>query len=197
MCRLIGIPSSWAADPQPVVVARRERQPGGRHLPDGDAAQAAIAAPLQLGDSSVDVVAGDHSETDQPVRRRRAVVDDPVVVDPGAHALELGIVEAEQPQTPRREDHLCADVALRHLGEAQVLVDGRRVDEVVRAAAAERRRLFTERVGDLALPQSLRFHHVRVRRDEDLVGAHRFRSLDAERPPLDLVEHRAARGDAH
>ena len=66
---------------------------GRRGAGDRDALDAHVGAALELGDGAVDVAQGDAAHADQPLRRVRAVVADPVVVPLEDRADHLDVVD--------------------------------------------------------------------------------------------------------
>ena len=77
--------------PQRVVVITVKRQIGRRSLPDHRAAQAGLLAALQLLHRVGNVEARQVAYPEEPIRRGRAVFDDPVVVDAKTRFLQRDV----------------------------------------------------------------------------------------------------------
>ena len=155
------------ARPQGVVVARREGKLRGGDLPHHHSGHPGLAAALHLFDGRLDPVRREQAEADEPVRGRRTVVRQPVVVDPGARLFQVAVAEDERLQAVRRIQHLRADPVAGHLVDPFRLVHP--AGSVVPPCSSQVGSAVAERPGKVLLPQARRLDHVRVRRDKRLI----------------------------
>jgi len=102
----------------------------------------------------VNVVGGDTGHTVEAVGSDRAILQDPVVVDPKAGLLQGGVLESEQVHGEARVEHLAAYPIRRHLLHPLVGVPPTRVSlkEPAHLPLGKHRRLVFEGYWQPVLP---------------------------------------------
>ena len=130
MCIVSGRPMSSAAVPEGLVEGVGVGLVDRRGAGDRDTLDAHLRAALQLRDGHVDVAQGEAADADQPLRRVRAVVADPVVVALEDGVDDLDVVDHEGEHVDRGVHDLADDAVLILLLEPRHGVLDAGIDQV-------------------------------------------------------------------
>jgi len=112
----------------------------------------------------VNVVGGDAGHTVKAVGSDRAILQDPIIVDPEAGLLQSGVLESEQVHGEARVEHLAAHPIHRHLLHPLVGVPptGMGLKEPAHLPLGKHRRLIFEGRWQPVLPEVRVLDDVRV-----------------------------------